>query len=183
MRNYLSIICLGLILLLSCQRESSTGTPPSNEDLAFAQSDSLPAYTTPVAEAREAVQRYADLMREYDSALIIAKMPIPLNSPLKSFTVRAIDLIRALGMDIKYKENAKYKYVRVYIGMDESPQQFRLFLTPVVDANLDTIPAKPGKDRILYKRIKDADGNLLTDEGYVMDFAMPCPNTCPQQIL
>ncbi len=173
-----------MLSLLSCQKQAD-GNATSNPDENKIElvNNEWPKFTTPVDEAKSAVERYASLMDQYDSALVNSNMAVLLNSPLKSFTIRSIDLIEAMGMKMKYERKAKYEYVRVYIGLDED-NQFKLFLTPVEGADLDAHPPKAGRDHILHKdKVKDADGNWTEGDGYVMDFAKPCPNTCPDDIL
>ncbi len=181
MNNYICLICISLMFMLGCQSPSSNEATLSDDHDVVLESDSFPRFTIPVKSAQEDILRYAKLMNRYDSILGNAKEPVLLNSPLRSFTIRSTDLVEALGMKMRYEDKAKFKYVRVYIGLDPS-DEFKLFLTPVVDADLDSHPPQAGRDHVLQKKVKDqSDASQL--QGYVMDFAMPCPKTCPQLTL
>jgi hypothetical protein len=87
--------------------------------------------------------------------------------PVRAYTVRALDLIEVLGLDPADTSLCKFKHARAYLGFD-SKGQFKLYLTPVVGADLDKEPLIPGRDTIL----RDDAGE------FVLDLNAPCPMTC-----
>lgn len=99
--------------------------------------------------------------------------------PISSYTIRSVDLLEAMGVSKNTK--VKYDYVRVYLGMDET-SQFRILLTPVVGADFKA--GKAGKDIILSGphrgNIFGSGVDQASDGEYVLDFNMPCPNTCDE---
>lgn len=117
-------------------------------------------------------------INRYDSiAQAILKNP----APVRAYTVRAADLLEALGLPENIK--TKYKHVRAYVGMDLN-NQFRLFFTPVEGASIHE--TNPGKDIILkgaftrgLRGDTGIDATVIQNGEYVLDFTAPCPNTCP----
>ncbi len=143
---------------------------------------SQPKEETDTEKKAPAVAEYAlDLdsavyyIHRYDS---VSKANLQGSIPIKAFTIRAADLLQALGLPEKTPVN--YTHARVYLGMDKN-NQFRLFFTPVEGASIKNGIA--GQDVILkgpHKHgLADADNSLATDGSYVLDFTAPCPNTCP----
>lgn len=99
---------------------------------------------------------------------------------ITAYTIRAVDLFGALGMPGSYVDSSicKYKYARVYLGMD-SLNTFKLYMVPVVDANLDS--AYGGRDihlDSLGRAIHQTDITAGEADEYVFDLNAPCPNTC-----
>jgi hypothetical protein len=96
--------------------------------------------------------------------------------PIKAFTIRSVDLLEAMGMPSRDSVKTRFQYVRVYLGMDTN-NNFKIYLTPVIGANLGASPPKAGKDTILSGKYNGGYGR------YVLDFSQPCPNTCPERAL
>lgn len=95
-------------------------------------------------------------------------------NPIRGFRIPTADLLEAIGASPKTK--TKFQFVRIYIGID-TLQRFRAFLTPVVDVG----PKYPaGRDSILFGKYRDGWGpsDDVKEGLYVMDFTMPCPNSC-----
>ncbi len=156
-----SIYFLSLIVLVTAcnPSEKKTADNPTKGPAHFALSlDSAVAYT----------KRYRKISREIFKDTV----------PVKAFTVRAEDLIESLG--IAGVDSIKYKHVRVYLGFD-SNNKFRLFLTPVKDADIKG--HKPGTDIILNgpftPGLGDDATSVTTSGQYVLDFSAPCPVVCP----
>lgn len=173
-------LIITLATLAGCEMRSSMNKNASNENDSLSAS---PRFVISVDTAKLDIERYNKLMKKYDSIVVASGNPMLSNVPFKAFTVRAVDLTEALGMPLSISNKVKYNHVRVYIGLSEA-NQFKLFLTPVIGADLDAKPPVAGKDLILKRKIRNAAGEMLNEEeGYVMDFAMPCPNTCPENPL
>lgn len=112
--------------------------------------------------------------RRYDS-LVSLKLEEP--TPIRAYTIRATDLLEVLGIPNQTRVNNTA--VRVYLGIDLN-NNFRLFLTPVDNANFRT--HSPGADKILsgiYRRGDKTDAAMVSAGQYVLDFTSPCPATCP----
>lgn len=153
---------IGLCVAMSCtQKESNNETP----------TDNIASYAISLDSAAIYIKNYSDSTKRY------FKEP-----PIQAFTIRAEDLLEALG--VQSNQKVKYEYARIYLGLDFN-NKFRAFLTPVDSADIDKHLA--GKDIILKGRYshRKADGiddgaGLTVQEGeYVMDFTGPCPNSCP----
>jgi hypothetical protein len=175
----LSLLFVCLSLMIGCQKNSEMPVSASGDqdDLWVAG----PQFTYPVQDALKDIALYDSLMSAVMSDAKEKGYDIPANY-FKGFTVRSVDLLEAMGLAKDTK--VKYDNVRVYLGLSTVNflKEYKLFLTPVDGADLDSIPVNPGKDHILKRKIKNASG-LDLEEGYVMDFAMPCPATCPDDIL
>jgi hypothetical protein len=100
--------------------------------------------------------------------------------PVKAFTIRAEDLLDAMGMSASLVDSAscKYKHIRVYLAY-RPRVGFKLFIVPVKGAHLEEHVA--GEDMLL-----DSTGQVVHNKGlaaqklYVLDLNAPCPNTCAQ---
>jgi hypothetical protein len=150
-----------LLFVIGCsQPKEDTTSPDKAQDVA--------EYALDLDSAVQYIHRY-------DS---VVKTVLKDSVPIKSFTIRAADLLESLGLSAKTK--VKYTHARIYLGMDES-NKFRIFLTPVDGASIDNGVA--GTDVILkgpHKNGRFNATNALTNDGsYVLDFSAPCPNTCP----
>lgn len=132
-----------------------------------------------IAEYALALDSAVKYIRRYDSVMHSA---LGDSIPVKSFTVRAVDLLESLGLPPDTQ--SKYENVRIYLGMDTN-NKFRLFLTPVSGANIADGIA--GKDIVLsgpYTNGVAGNTELTTFEGeYVLDFTGPCPTSCPDNDL
>ncbi len=170
MKNLLRAI--PLIMIMSCQTQVSSDAGSIEEDLSYEIQDTAPAmyaisYDTALKD-----------MNYYDS---LSKATLGVD-PVRAFTIRSVDLVESIGLPVKYLKKAKYSHVRIYMGLDESTREFKIFLTPVEGANLSKGIA--GKDVILdgpYTGARDGvrDGIGDGDGQYVLDFSKPCPATCP----
>lgn len=163
MKNLLRAILL--LFIISCKpsaTEEADGAPP------FVISDSTSSmYAVSLAEAEKNVRFYDSLSK--------AKLGI---DPIRAFTIRSVDLVEAIGLDMKYLRKAEYRHVRIYMGLD-SVGQFKVYLTPVKGAKLSA--GEPGKDVILNGPYSGDDGKGELGDGdgpYVFDFSQPCPNAC-----
>lgn len=165
MKNLLRAILF--LTIISCQptaSEETASAPP------FQIADSTSSmYAVSLATAEQNVRFYDSLSQ---AALGV--------DPIRAFTIRSVDLVEAIGLDMKYLNKAKYRHVRIYMGLDSASGQFKVYLTPVKGAKLSA--GKPGKDVILNGPYSGADGDkseLGDGNGpYVFDFSKPCPNAC-----
>lgn len=98
--------------------------------------------------------------------------------PVKAFTIRAEDLLLAMGIS-DYINIDACNDIRVYMGFNEPENQFKLYVVPVVFGSHAT---EAGRDAFLNN--KGDIANLLpcsTDSTtglYVLDLNAPCPNLC-----
>jgi hypothetical protein len=120
-------------------------------------------YAVPLDTAMSNVHYYDSVSQRYLKTI-----------PIKSFTIRSVDLLEAMGMKPSDIKKAPFKYVRVYLGMNKK-DEFKIYLTPVVGANLSANPPIAGRDSILSGNYKGLGGS----GPYMLDFAQPCPKTCP----
>ena len=107
------------------------------------------------------------------------------DTPLISYTIRAQDLLAAMGLSANVLDSVTFKYVRVYLGYAKNDGRhrlkgFRLYINPVQGADLDGNPVSPGIDIML-----DSLGHPILDRKgavsatpYVLDLNAPCPKTC-----
>jgi hypothetical protein len=152
---------LFLVLIFGCTKPKEE-TTPANDAPTVAE------YALDLDSAVQYIHRYDSL----------AKASLKGSVPIKAFTIRAADMLQALGLPESSK--VKYTHARVYLGTDANGN-FRLFFTPVDGASISK--GEAGKDVILtgpHKHgLADAPGVLTTSGSYVLDFTAPCPNTCP----
>lgn len=162
-----------LFFILGC-KETSSDSDGQQRLLGDSQSDTTTTlFAVPYDSALTNINRYDKKMREYDSLVLQSlKKKGTAHVPIRAFTVRAADLLEAMGLPAT--DSVKYDHVRIYFGMDAN-DGFKLYLTPVDSADLSSDPPKAGVDVILQGKYR----GLGTDGKYVMDFAAPCPNTCP----
>jgi hypothetical protein len=162
MKPYYLIIAL--LIVFCCSKENADDQSAESAD---AEVRDTAYFALNLDSAKSFTERYRKMAKE------VLKDTVP----VKAFTVRAKDLLEALGIK---KAKPKFEYVRVYLGLDDQ-DKFRLMLTPVVDA--DFKKGHAGKDVILSGPFKPGDkykaGESASANGeYVLDFNMPCPNTC-----
>jgi hypothetical protein len=148
MKNYF-VLFLPLIFMIGCTQQKE---------------QTIAEYALDLDSAVQYIHRY-------DS---IAKEVLKDSVPIKSFTIRAADLLESLGLPAKTK--VKYTHARIYLGMDEN-NKFRIFLTPVEGASITSGVA--GSDVIFKPGLRDISDARTTNGSYVLDFSAPCPNTCP----
>jgi hypothetical protein len=170
MKNLQLIFLCGLLLILSCQQETSNKEEQVSTNFEQREIDKKKSlYRFPLKKAKKDINRYDSLSK------LVFKNPGYVNKiPIKAFTIRAIDLLEVLGLPDNTVTS--YDHVRVYLAMNDS-LDFKLFLTPVDSANLSAKPPRAGVDVILSGKY---DGQDLGSEGaYLLDFSAPCPTTCP----
>lgn len=159
-----TLICSLAIIALGCTTPEKKTDENATEPIA--------EYALSVDSARIYIARYDTVFQKHFNG----------NVPVKAFTIRAADLLEALG--VSPKDTVKFHHARIYIGMDFS-NKFRLFLTPVEGAKIDE--NLPGRDVILngpYSKGSGKTKDFQVSQGeYVMDFTMPCPNSCPNGAL
>lgn len=147
------------VLVFSCKDPDNTppqqGTVPDKQ-VQLMSSSVITMDTVPLASALANVKHYLDSCTKYLG-----------EAPIKAYTIHANDMLMALGINPD-SVHCGYTHARVYLGLNPD-NEFKLYFTPVVGANLDPSVMDAGRDTIL----SDADGNL-----YVMDLNAPCPNTC-----
>ncbi len=157
-----------VIYILACVVSLASCTQTETKTILTAQEENIAEYALPLDTAIAYTQRYNDL----------AVRVLNDSAPIRSYTIRAVDLLEAMGLPIAYADSAAYNHVRVYLGVD-SDNKFRLLLTPVDGA--DITKDIPGEDKILEglftSGLRSATANPLSGQ-YVMDFTGPCPNSC-----
>ncbi len=178
------LLITAMLCNINCQKSS---TDKSNadykQDISSNECISSPKYSIARDSVLKDINHYIGVMGKLDTLLGNSLTPMPLNFPVRAFTIRSTDLLEALGLPFDEKKvKPKYENVRIYIGMDKN-SQFKLFFTPVVGADLSANPPIAGKDHYLCKQIKDENGNVIATQEYLLDFSKPCPNTCPDSIL
>jgi hypothetical protein len=107
--------------------------------------------------------------------------------PIRAYTIRAIDLIGALGMDTTLEDSAKYKHIRMYLAYRQNAG-FKLYLVPVDSAYIggtDTANWRGGYDIFLNSEGKCIPHNKqgtrnTASADYVLDLNAPCPATCAE---
>ena len=90
---------------------------------------------------------YKKAKREMDRYKKVTNKIFGKDSVVRAWTIRSIDLLEAMGMPVDHPIQAKYKYVRIYMGMKKD-STIKLFLTPVEGAKLSHHPPIAGKDVI-----------------------------------
>lgn len=167
MKNVIYLI-LFMPLLFGCSSSSRT-------DVDAQGSGSFDCLVAP-EDAVSVDTAYADIARY--KAYMNKFVPGDSNYYVRAFTMNAIDFIEALGLPMGDSSKVQFEFVRLYIALDEL-EKFKLYVTPVVGANLRKGIVKPGKDHILCQTKTDEEGNVVSQGGFMLDFAKPCPNTCP----
>jgi hypothetical protein len=171
-----SLLLISMLTILACNNKA--GEPTKDGGSACAD-DSVSTVLYPVDSARNAIQRFDSLSNALFTAVDSAEGH-PANGvaqvPIKAFTIRAVDLLAAMGMPTGYADSSfcTYKHVRVYLGLTD---RFKLFIVPVHNADISA--GNGGEDYLV-----DSTGIAIvpgTDPGqsrYVLDLNAPCPNTC-----
>jgi hypothetical protein len=143
------------------------GTQPKDDTTDVDQGPAVAEYALDLDSAKLYIKRYDSISRLKLDGI-----------PINAYTIRAADLLEALGLPENTK--VKYTHARVYLGIDKN-NKFRLFLTPVEGASI--AKGEAGKDVILngpHKRtLADASDVEASTGSYVLDFTAPCPKTCP----
>ncbi len=107
--------------------------------------------------------------------------------PIKAYTIRSQELLVAMGLDSSLISKVIYNNIRVYLayqptGEKQGTPGYKLYIVPVIGANLDAYPPIGGKDVMLDKNGKGIKpellGNYADGDQYVLDLNTPCPNTC-----
>jgi|GEM_PF-1448090 len=174
------LLVIGLVLAIACNNKSSEKNYVDPMPAAQLPLDSISQVLCGLSTARSNI-------RSYDS---ICKVLGDSATQIKAYTIRAVDLLGALGMPGNLADSSvcKYKHIRVYIGY-RPKVGFKLFIVPVDSAQLsrnNNTPSIAGTDVILdslgkcYKGHHHGSKGLLTayDNQYVLDLNAPCPNTC-----
>ncbi len=84
-----------------------------------------------------------------------------------AFTISAEELFLALG--VATRPITSFNNIRIYLGLDNSTGEFKLYITPVT-GNVN-VPGLAGNDFIL-------PDNEQGSNAYVLELIYPCPNTC-----
>jgi hypothetical protein len=159
-KNIYGFVTICLVTVLACTTkptelaQDQSATENAVEDMTETM------YAVPLDTAAKNVHHYDSISQKYLKEI-----------PVKSFTIRSVDLLEAMGMPIT---DTKFKHVRIYLGLNDG-NDFKIYLTPVVGANLSANPPIAGKDHILTGKYHGLGGS----GPYMLDFAQPCPKTCP----
>lgn len=174
-----TVLVSSLMIVAACHDQPSAGTANGNH----------PAEKIPANPSR-VVYRLADAQRDiraYDSLCDTLLHVIPVSG----YTIRAEDLLAALGMDstLVNSDTCMYHHVRVYLGYRAS-HGFKLFIVPVEGADLSTPDSaawSAGADILLDKTgqpgCRGSKVHLASADEYVLDLNAPCPTTCPSTSL
>ncbi|MEO9482281.1 MAG: hypothetical protein ABJG47_02500 [Ekhidna sp.] len=162
MKNLLRAIFL--LTIISCQ-PTATEMPEEEPDLQIV--DTAPSmYAVSLATAEKNIKFYDSL----------SKVALGID-PIRAFTIRSVDFAEAIGLPLNKLKKAKYRHLRIYLGLDEATSEFKIYLTPVDSAIMSK--GIPGKDVILNGPYTGKGNSLTEDDGpYVLDFSQPCPNAC-----
>ncbi len=116
----------------------------------------MPTSQESLANAKTNVRSYVDFTATYG---------------LKNyaFTITANELFLALGIPATAAPIPSYGSIRIYLGLDNSTGEFKLYITPAT-GNVN-LPGLPGDDFILPDNAQDINA-------YVLELIYPCPNTC-----
>lgn len=106
------------------------------------------------------------------------------NAPIKAFTVRAVDLLAAMGMNPADAPTPQYDHIRVYLGFNKQAGQFKLYMVPVQNAQIENNQA--GTDFVLNAQGGPVQPPPVYEPGFlndkfVLDLNAPCPNLCDVQ--
>jgi uncharacterized membrane protein (UPF0182 family) len=153
-----AIACL--VTVLACNTKPAEPAQNQSQLENVVEDITETMYAVPLDTAMKNVHRYDSISQKYLKEI-----------PVKSFTIRSVDLLEAMGMPVT---DTKFKHVRVYLGLNDG-NDFKIYLTPVVHADLSANPPRAGKDHILSGKYHGLGGS----GPYMLDFAQPCPNTCP----
>ncbi len=160
MKNSLLSIAF-VLFVVACTQQ------PKEDTITLDQGPVVAEYALDLDSARDYIKRYDSLSKQRLGGV-----------PVNAYTIRAADLLEALGLPEKTK--VKYTHARVYLGIDKN-NNFRLFLTPVDGASIHK--GEAGKDVILNgphkPTLADASDVEASTGSYVLDFTAPCPKTCP----
>lgn len=164
----LTLLCTGIFFLSSC-KDAVREEPPTETVTQVLRS----------ADSAKADIAYFDTV----SAMLVDQAGGS-GTPIKAFTVRAVDLLAAMGMPAAEPPTLPYDHIRVYLGFNKSAGQFKLYIVPVAQASINN--QQSGQDLML-----DAHGNAVQPEQvyppgylsdkYVLDLNAPCPNLCDVQ--
>lgn len=167
-------IALLITMIISCQpSDSNNSDSNSSSSLGNNLQDTTVTvgytsmFAVPKAEADANIAYYQSLISNGSLGF----------DTVRAFTLHAEDFLETIGVDPS-SLTPEFKYVRIYLGVEASTNQFKLYMTPVKGADLKQGIA--GEDVILNGPF-DGDGDgLLDDDGdYLLDFSKPCPATCP----
>lgn len=160
MKKFPFFFSLALAVLFSaCQNTTDAPSAPEKAEQP-APVTATTMDTVPLETALMNIKHYQDSCAAFFNGTV----------PIRAYTIHAEDMLLALGIDPS-KVECRYSHARVYIGLNDS-SRFKLYFTPVLDADLHPDAMNAGRDTIL----RDADGNQ-----FVMDLNAPCPNTCDVQ--
>jgi len=164
------VVAIGMLVAAGCSSASSEH--PIQHD-----ADPVTHVLYPLDSAQIDINRLDTLSRRYLGSA---------TSPIRAYTIRAIDLLGALGMNPALEDSAKYKHIRVYLAYRQN-KGFKLFLVPVDSAYIngkDTANWRGGYDIFLNsqgKCIPRKKGPTTSVETpYVLDLNAPCPATCAE---
>jgi hypothetical protein len=184
MKQRLFILALlsGLIIATGCNHQPSGKTEIIQDDCGQPMNNAslvLSHFTT----ARENIAVYDRLWRRQHGEKA---------TPIHAFTIRAVDLLAALGMDPKLANAAscRFKHIRVYLGHDSINTVFKLYIVPVDGACLkgeNSSTWEAGTDVFLDKQanpimaVDSGSNSMASTNTYVLDLNAPCPNTCAKE--
>lgn len=107
---------------------------------------------------------------------------------IKSFTIRAEDLLAAMNIDITKNVDTSYmfRHMRVYPAYNETNGEYKLYFYPVKGADLRATPRKIGG----FDWVFNQQGTRISPKsstnfksgngvGYGLDLVTPCPQVCP----
>lgn len=171
MKQIILLMALATGILMACK--NNTGNPPDTKPISRDTTGSC--YTDTVSKvlcrldsAQQDISLFDSLSRKYlnDSS-----------APIRAYTVRAVDLLDALGLPAELADSSicQYKYIRAYLGYRQGVG-FKLYIVPVTDACLRS--GNGGSDVVL----NSAGGVAAKGSSqatYVLDLNAPCPRTCP----
>jgi hypothetical protein len=179
--NFKRILAAGvvssLMIAAGChdQPVANAGAANSNNPAEKKIPDNPSRVAYLLTEAKKDIREFDQLCKDSLKGII----------PVEGYTIRAEDLLAALGLDptLVNSDTCMYHHVRVYLGFKKD-HGFKLFIVPVEGADLSGPDStwKGGTDIMLDStgtpRCRGSKVHLASSEEYVLDLNAPCPTTC-----
>jgi len=165
-----------LMIATGCHDQPAANAANSNNPAEKKMPDNPSKVAYLFTEAQKDIREFDQMCKDSLKGII----------PIEAYTVRAEDLLAALGMDptLVNSDTCMYHHVRVYLGFKKD-HGFKLFIMPVEGADLsgpDSTSWKGGKDILLDSTgrpgCRGSKVHLASSEEYVLDLNAPCPTTC-----
>ena len=160
----------------ACNNKNDEKKSDAKSNVRQADSCSNIQVLYPASSAQQDIAGFQNLWNSLNSAGNLKTF-----NQIESFTVRAKDLIMAMGMDTSNLSSMLYDHVRVYLGYNQQNNAFKLFFVPVTGASICN--DQPGNDVMIGSNglpsPPPAGGYAPGLQGLnVLDLNKPCPSLC-----